>query len=98
VAKRSILLVTYELKGASSLYSDLFNYLKSHEGWNHYLASVWLIDTRKTPEEVVDDMRLHVQPGDRYLVVTFDGSYQGFLPRKFWAWIRRHRAMVDREP
>ena len=95
MAKRGILIVTYDLKGPSALYSALFTYLKSHEGWNHYLASTWMIDTRKSPEEVVDEMRPHIQKGDRYLVTRLERPYQGLLPRKSWEWIKRHRELIE---
>jgi len=86
-----ILLVTYDLKGPSTEYTQLYEYLKSHDGWSHYLASTWLIDTEKTPDEIIDGIRPFFQKGDRALVVRFDRPYQGWLPDKAWDWIHKHK-------
>jgi hypothetical protein len=92
-----ILLVTYDLKGFAKDYEGLHTYLKSHDGWSHYMASTWLIDTKKTPEQVADDTRPFLQDGDRMLIVRFNSNepYQGWLPDKAWEWIKRHSKKSD---
>jgi hypothetical protein len=86
-----ILLVSYDLKGLSTGYTQLYEYLKSHNGWSHYLASTWLIDTKKTPDEIVDEIQPFLKEKDHVLVVRFDRPYQGWLPQKAWDWIAKHK-------
>ena len=86
-----IVLVTYDLKSPSSQYTPLYEYLKGHKGWMHYLTSTRLIDTDKTPDEITDDIGKYLQKGDLVLVIQFDNPYQGLLPAKAWDWVKRHK-------
>lgn len=86
-----IVLISYDLKGSSSEYEPLYEYLKGHKGWSHYLNSTWLIDTDKTPNNIVDDMKPLIKEGDRMIVLQFDRPYQGWLPEKAWDWIKKHQ-------
>jgi hypothetical protein len=85
-----ILLITYDLRGPSTGYTSLYEYLKSHNGWSHYIASTWLIDTDKTPNQVVNDIKPYLQEGDNLLVVRFAKPYQGWMPKRVWKWIAKH--------
>ena len=85
-----ILLVTYDLKGPSTQYTKLYEYLKSNNGWSHYLASTWMIDTDKTPDQVLADVKSYLQKGDYIFIVHFNKPYQGWMPKKAWEWIHRH--------
>lgn len=87
-----ILLVTYELKGPSTQYGDLYEVLKKNKGWAHYLASTWLIATEKGPTKLYEEIKPHLQEGDRLLVVRLAPDYFGRLPDKAWAWIDRHKS------
>jgi len=88
-----ILVVTYELKQPETdFYEGLYEYLKSHKGWSHYLRNTWLIDTNDDPETVTDAIRERVGSLDHFLVIPLVGTnYQGWMPKKQWEWIRRHR-------
>lgn len=86
-----LLLVTYDLKGPSTQYTPLYEYLKSHETWMHYLASTWIIKTSKSPNEVSDEVRKHLRDGDHVLVIKFDRPYQGWMPKRAWEWINKHK-------
>lgn len=87
---KAILIVTYNLKGPSAQYSSLYEYLKNHEHWWHYLPYTWLIVTRETPREVFEEMKLLVQEGDHFLIVRWGSGYWGRLPKKALEWIRKH--------
>ena len=86
-----ILLVTYDLKGPRSSYTNLFEELKAQKSWWHYMASTWLVDTDLDANALVDELRGYLQVGDRILVVPMKGGHQGLLPRKAWNWIKNHR-------
>lgn len=89
-----ILLVTYDLKQPNNSYPELFEALKGEESWWHYVSSTWLIATEKSAMEFSSELQGHIFEGDRLLVVNFPSDknqYQGWLPRKAWDWIKRHR-------
>lgn len=86
-----ILLVTYDLKQGVASYEPLFEALKSRESWAHYMPSTWLIATDQSPEALRDDLLPLIFEGDRFLVVKLEKPYSGWLPRKAWDWIKRHR-------
>lgn len=86
-----ILLVSFDLKGAPTDYERLWELLKGEEGWSHYLPSTWLIATRKTPNELQNEIKERVKiPGDRFLIVRFD-EHQGWMPKEQWDWIKQHK-------
>jgi len=89
-----ILLVTYDLKQPEGSYPELFEVLKGETSWWHYLSSTWLIATDQSPKEFSSKLIGHVFQGDRLIVVQFpsdNDEYSGWLPRKAWDWIKRHR-------
>ncbi len=86
-----ILLVTYDLKGSSALYADMFDVLKSQEGWWHYLSSTWIVSTDyESARELFQKLKPFIRVGDRLLVVEITPDYSGWLPKKAWTWIKRH--------
>jgi hypothetical protein len=86
-----ILLVTYDLKGPAGSYSDLFELLKEQDSWWHYMSSTWLVQTDLDADQLVDQIRAYIKPGDRLLVLPMKPGYQGLLPRKAWTWIKNHK-------
>jgi hypothetical protein len=86
-----IVIVSYELKSPSTSYSALYEFLKSHESWAHYLASTWLIKTDKSPATLSDEIKAFIVPGDRVLITEFTGQYNGWLPKKAWEWVAKNK-------
>jgi|HubBroStandDraft_6_1064221.scaffolds.fasta_scaffold2184723_2 hypothetical protein len=86
-----ILIVTYELKQSADSYSDLFEALKAHDSWSHYIPSTWLIATDSSPKELYQKLVGHVFQGDRILIAQLVPGYYGLLPTKAWDWIKRYR-------
>jgi hypothetical protein len=85
-----ILIVTYNLKGAATAYTQFYETLKVQGRWWHYLPSTWLIHTTRTPEEVADAVRVHMIQGDHIFVGTLQNGYNGYLPKDAWEWIQGH--------
>jgi hypothetical protein len=84
-----ILLVTYDLKGPSGSYTDLFEALKAEDSWWHYIGSTWLIDTKeKSAEDFLDKIKAHFQKGDRVLITQVVNGYNGLLPQQAWNWLK----------
>jgi hypothetical protein len=81
-----ILIVTYDLKTVRD-YTPFYAAIQQQGQWCHYLASTWLIDTNKTPQQVSDAIQPLLAPTDFLLVVEMGKAYQGWLPQEAWAWI-----------
>jgi hypothetical protein len=77
-----ILLVTYDLKGPTGSYTDLFDELKAQQSWCHYMASTWLVQTDLEADALVDKIRPYFKSGDRLLVVPLQPGYQGHFQRR----------------
>jgi len=84
-----ILIVTYDLK-VSRDYTPFFNAIQQQGAWCHYLASTWLIDTNRTPQQVADAIQGFLSPGDFLLVMDMGPRFQGLLPKEAWDWINSH--------
>ncbi len=82
-----ILLVTYDLKTPRKTYAPFYEALKAQGGWWHYLSNTWLIDTIKEPQEVYNNLGMHLSKADRILVIHVNAAYQGYLPKDAWTWI-----------
>jgi len=91
-----ILLVTYDLKGRPEGYGKLFEALKKQGVWWHYLKSTWLVSTEKTPTELLEELKPHLnltdKGGDLILITAIGGKRAGWLPSKAWDWIRKQEA------
>lgn len=87
-----ILLVAYDLKGPAGSYNQLFEALKKQDGWAHYMKSTWLIASDKTPDQLVDELRPHLQSNDRILITALSKTRQGLLPDGAWEWIKKHKS------
>ncbi len=83
-----VLIVTYNLKAASTAYTKFYDTLKAQGQWWHYLPSTWLIYTNHTPEQVGDALRAHIFSGDHVFVGTLQNGYNGWLPKDAWQWLR----------
>jgi hypothetical protein len=84
-----ILIVTYDLKTPKD-YHSLYEAIKAQgaEGkWWHYMASTWLLSTTKTPQDVADAIRPHLDQQDLLFVCELTRNYQGFLPKPAWDWL-----------
>jgi hypothetical protein len=85
----SILLVTYDLKTPNRDYGPLYVALKQQGVWWHYLDSVWLIDTIKTPDQVYADIVKNITMDDRLFITAIKRPYWGYLPKDAWDWINQ---------
>ena len=85
-----ILRVSYDLKGPVGSRQEIIDVLKGEISWWHYMPATWLVATTCTPQELYEKLKPYVRPGDRVLVAEFTRPFQGWLPRKAWAWIHAH--------
>src|SRR5579863_1682378 len=87
-----ILIITYDLKTPRD-YHDFYETLKAQADpgkWWHFMASTWIISTRKTPQQVVEALRQdkYLDPADTIFVCELFPNYQGWLPKPAWDWLR----------
>ena len=84
-----ILIITYDLRTPKD-YHNFYEAIKAQgeQGkWWHYMASTWLLSTTKTPQAVVDALRMHLDNQDLLFVCQLAANYQGWLPKPAWDWI-----------
>lgn len=85
-----ILVVALDLRGPATSYDLLYDALKKQGVWWHNMRWTWLLDTEKTPEQIVDTLKpfMSTHVGDRMLIVPLTRPYQGLLAKDEWEWIR----------
>jgi hypothetical protein len=90
-----IILVALDLNSKTRDYTPLYDYLKSHKGWMHYIKSTWLIDTEKTPDDVAASIKSLTdnQPagGDLYIVAQLNDLPAAWLPKDAADWISKRQ-------
>jgi hypothetical protein len=84
----SIIIVTYDLNSPTRDYTPLFSAIQSQGVWWHNLRSTWLIDTQKTPGQVYEALRHHLEQTDRILITRMGEGYSGWLSKDAWEWIQ----------
>lgn len=82
-----IVVVTLDLLGPSASYDPLYAAIKTQGTWAHYMRYTWLLDTERSPDQIVDVLKPYIQSGDKMLVSPLTRPYQGLLTKDAWAWI-----------
>jgi len=91
-----IVLVSYDLHGQRD-YASFYATLGEQGSWWHYLSSTWLLSTDRSPEEIADALRPHLDPNDSILVTEMarGGRYAGILPEPAWQWIEEQNKVTE---
>ena len=85
-----LMLITYDLRQPDRNYDAMYEAIK-HCGsaWWHYLGSVWIVNTRFTPQECYDRIKPNMDANDYLFIVDISQKErQGWLPTKAWDWLR----------
>ena len=90
-----ILIVNLDLRGPAATYDPLYDTLKNQGKWWHYMRWTWLLNTSKTPDELIDIIRPLVNPTDRILISVLGRPYQGLLLPEEWKWIKEQVGGVE---
>lgn len=62
--------------------------IKSYGRWWHHIKNVWIVKTRKTTEDVTNELTRFLSSEDSLLVSLFNADgYNGFLTDKAFEWI-----------
>lgn len=89
-----LFLITYDLKQPGRNYTELYDLIKSIAGdekWQHPLESSWVVKLQDSVsvDEITTRIREVMDSKDSLFVVDITGmSYQGWLPRSFWDWMK----------
>ncbi len=82
-------IVSYDLNAPGQQYSELFEYLKSHNNWWHHLDSTWVVVTSLAASELRDGILNHIDSNDQVLVVQSAGvgAWYG-IPESGGKWLK----------
>lgn len=61
--------ISYDLHDPGQDYSDLHDAIESIGDSCHVLESTWLVESSKSPSEIRDELKSHIDSNDRLLVV-----------------------------
>lgn len=87
-----IYLVTYQLKDKVKDYSPLYDKLKSYSDWSHYFDSTWFIyEPNKNVHTISRELHEYLSSSDYLLVSEFSTTPYGWLPKRAWDWINKHK-------
>lgn len=87
----AIYCVSYDLKTPGKKYEDLYDKLKSFNGYNHILDSTWLVCSNQTASDVYDTIQPAIDKNDSVFISKVNpNEYSGWLSQAAWDWIRRN--------
>lgn len=84
--------VNYDLNNAGQNYTQLIDYLKSHESWAKPLKSSFFVKTSLTAAQLRDGCKKHIDANDDAVIVTVTGSpWATFgLSTKLNEWLKKN--------
>src|SRR4051794_26702337 len=88
--------INYDLRKPGRNYDALYQYLRSFNGYWPILESMWIVRTRKTPEQLVQDIKRRTDANDKVVAidVTDDYWWTSGLPTEVLGWMHRHMGSV----
>lgn len=81
-----IIIITLDFNADAS-HTEVFEAIKSHGGWWHYMKWTWLLSTSKTVQEITDSLTPSMKGKGRMLVAELHRPYQGLQVQDAWKWI-----------
>lgn len=85
--------INYDLQAPGRSYQPLYDYVKSFDGWDHLLESLWLVRTRKSPAEIRDELKRLVDANDKVAVFDVTGvAWATNFSNSQTQWLKSHRA------
>jgi hypothetical protein len=85
--KAMLLLVNLDLKGPANTHAAPIEAIKRQGEWWHYMRATWIVNTYKSPNDLVNEIAPLLQPNDLLLVSPLTIPYQGRLQQDAWEWI-----------
>lgn len=84
-------IITYEIKPtATSNYEKLFEEIKKHKKWWHYLENSWIVMSGDSANQIFSKFETHLDENINLLVIELGKDRQGWLTEKAWTWIKNN--------
>lgn len=86
-------MITYDLNSPGQQYEKVIQAIKdssSNSAWCTYWKSSFLIKSSLTAQEISDNIAVHLDSGDKLLVIEAVKPYQGRLTKEQWKYIREN--------
>ena len=84
-------MITYDLNSTGQKYDEVIKAIKdSSSAWCSYWKSSYLIKSSLTPDQIVDNVKPHLDNNDSFIVIEVKNNKQGWLNKKQWEYIREN--------
>jgi hypothetical protein len=81
--------ISYDLKQPGRNYDDLYDAIKSANGWAHAMDSLWFISTSESVNAWSDKLLAVMDKNDYLFVVDITGQpRQGWMRQDIWDWLK----------
>lgn len=78
--------VSYDLNSPGKDYASLIKAIQRYKSY-HALKSYWIVVTNLTLDQLVEDLRTHIDASDHLVVAPAIRPFSGWMPQAFWAWV-----------
>ena len=86
-------LISYDLQKAAD-YTNLYDSIKTAEGWWHYLESLWIITSKLELNYWRDKINKSIGKDDTFIIIEIEkGKTDGWLPKEAWKWIKNNTSI-----
>ena len=86
-------LISYDLQKSAD-YTNLYDLLKSADGWWHYLESFWIITSRFELSYWRDKLINSIEKDDTFIIIEIEkGKTDGWLSKDAWKWIKSNTSI-----
>lgn len=85
-------LITYDLNNPGQRYDQVIQAIKdsSNGSWCTFWKSSYLIASSLTANQIVDNIKDHLDKGDKLIAMEVTKNYQGWLTDEQWKYIREN--------
>lgn len=86
-------MTTYDLNSTGQKYDEVIKAIKnssSFDRWCTFWKSSYLIKSSLTPDQIINNIKPHLDGNDRLIVVEVKDNYQGWLADEEWKYIREN--------
>jgi hypothetical protein len=85
--------VTYDLRSGRNR-SSLFKTLRSFGRWSHFMASGWIISTRRTHANITARLLSHLDPEDSICIMPLEDTHAAYLPQRAANWVAAQQQLT----
>jgi len=88
-----ILVVTYDLRSGRER-ASLFKTLRSFGRCSQFMASGWVISTRRTPAKLAARLLPHLDPEDSICIMPLEDTLAAYLPQRAANWVAAQQQLT----